>query len=210
MSASTPYVVRAGDYLDKLAYSLGFDRDAVWQSDENKELRELRKDGNILLPGDVLMVPPPSAAPPPIEGGSSNTYAAEVPKVEVRVVFVDLTDEILANEPCEVPSIPDAPTATDGDGRLTLQVPVTMRQVEVRFPNKEMVLALDIGGLDPHADDSGIKQRLANLGLYLDGDADEDEALSLSIKVFQRLQGLPETGELDDATRAKLLSIHRV
>jgi hypothetical protein len=52
-----PYVIRQGDYLLKLAYSFGFDAEAVWNDDKNADLRSQRQDPNTLLPGDILSHP---------------------------------------------------------------------------------------------------------------------------------------------------------
>ena len=57
MAATKPYVVKAGDYTKKLAHTLGFDADEVWNDPKNAELKKLRKDPDMLVAGDVLFVP---------------------------------------------------------------------------------------------------------------------------------------------------------
>jgi hypothetical protein len=56
---------------------------------------------------------------------------------------------------------------------------------------------LKFGSLDPVETDTGVSGRLVNLGY---GSDDPKEA----IKAFQQKQGLPVTGEVDDATRSAL------
>ncbi|APR81837.1 Hypothetical protein A7982_07186 [Minicystis rosea] len=51
------YVVRPGDYLTKLAWVHGFDVDEVWGHEKNGEISALRKDHNVLAPGDVIFIP---------------------------------------------------------------------------------------------------------------------------------------------------------
>ena len=63
--------------------------------------------------------------------------------------------------------------------------------------------------MDPISEVSGIKRRLANLGFYsgpMDGDMDEETQEALAR--FQTQQGLPATGQADEATRQKLLDRH--
>lgn len=72
-------------------------------------------------------------------------------------------------------------------------------------------LAFQIGRLAPIDDDSeaGWKARLFNLGFLFDPEAQEgDEELRIALEDFQQQAGLDVTGEIDDATKAKLLKIH--
>jgi hypothetical protein len=73
------HVVRQGEYLEQIAYNVGFDVDTVWGHEKNADLRALRKDQhNILCPGDVLYIPAVDAPPPaPVQGGTENAYSAD-------------------------------------------------------------------------------------------------------------------------------------
>ncbi len=50
----------------------------------------------------------------------------------------------------------------------------------------------------------GAQARLNNLGYLCDGDADLEDVLPSAVRSFQEHQGLPLTGELDDATLGKI------
>jgi hypothetical protein len=209
-----PYIVRQGDYLAKLAFVLGFDADEVWNDPKNADLKTLRPNPNILAPGDILYVPekkPDDGLP--IEKGADNNYSAPVPKVEVVLVFRS-DDQPLANEPCEVLGLDGADPSTDADGKLTLKIPVTIRQVSVHFTGPDLTYDIRVGDMDPHTEDSGVKKRLANLGFFpqtsrRNPDIDEDEMLGAALSLFQKANGLEPTGKIDDATRKALIDGHQ-
>jgi hypothetical protein len=54
---STEHIVREGECIDSIAKRHGFFADTLWKHDDNRPLRDLRKDPNILLPGDVVIIP---------------------------------------------------------------------------------------------------------------------------------------------------------
>lgn len=54
---STEHVAAQGDCIDSIAKKYGFFADTLWQAEENRALRELRKDRNVLMPGDVVVIP---------------------------------------------------------------------------------------------------------------------------------------------------------
>jgi peptidoglycan hydrolase-like protein with peptidoglycan-binding domain len=64
--------------------------------------------------------------------------------------------------------------------------------------------------LNPIDTVSGIKQRLNNLGYHCGDESEEEtDAVLEAVLQFQKDNGLKETGEFDDATRAKLESLHK-
>jgi type VI secretion system secreted protein VgrG len=213
-----PLVVRQGDYLTKLAFVHGFDADAVWNDPKNADLKAKRTSPDQLLPGDVLNVPAKKKEGLAISKGTSNHYDVNVPTAQVIVVF-KLGDEALANEVCEVHGLGDPsegdPPKTDGDGKLTLDVPVLTREVVVAFPNREgMLFHFFIGDMDPGSDQAGIDKRLTNLG-YLPAPGGDEDANAIDAKrraavtAFQTSQGLTATGDVDDATRQALIAAHQ-
>lgn len=102
---------------------------------------------------------------------------------------------------------------TDGEGRLDVPVPAAARRAAlVLAPGtpRERRLTLLLGGLDPAAEITGVKQRLANLGFPAgdEGDGAETPELERALSAFQQHCGLEVTGELDDATRDRLVEEH--
>jgi peptidoglycan hydrolase-like protein with peptidoglycan-binding domain len=54
-----------------------------------------------------------------------------------------------------------------------------------------------------------VQQRLNNLGLFCGNeDGNPDDQTTAAIKTFQQKSGLPATGQVDGATRAKLAELH--
>jgi hypothetical protein len=73
-----PYVIRRRDDLLRVAYENGLDADAVSGSARNADLRTLRKDLNILAPGDTLFIPDAPDGPDyrTVQTGSTNSFGA--------------------------------------------------------------------------------------------------------------------------------------
>jgi hypothetical protein len=51
------YEVRGGDCLNSLAEERGLTWQKIWNHSKNARLKQLRKDPNILMPGDLLFIP---------------------------------------------------------------------------------------------------------------------------------------------------------
>ncbi len=207
----TPYVVKQGDYLAKVAHAHGVDPDAVWNDPKNAELKQQRAP-NMLHPGDILYVPEPKREWQPLHKGTSNVYIAKVPRTKVRVVFHDF-DKPRANEPYKILGMGEPEEGvTDGDGAVEIQVPVHIREVQVNFPRVQITHPVHVGDMDPIDETTGVRKRLQHLGYYrepspgLGGDAEENE--TAAILAFQQANQLPVTGILDDATKAALLDKH--
>jgi hypothetical protein len=75
------YVVKQGDYLTKLAFTMGFTAADVWSDPKNADLKAARPDPDILAPGDVLYIPDANPEDLGVQGGTSSAYAAAVPQV---------------------------------------------------------------------------------------------------------------------------------
>lgn len=207
MGSLQPYVVRQGEYLAKLADQLGFDADETWNHPRNSELRELRKDPNVLLPGDILWYSAREKAPNGLAAGSENQYVAEVSRVELRVQIRNHTGEALKGESYEADEdVEPAKGNLDGDGWLNVTVPVHLTAFSVALPGKEVTLRLLVGHLDPHTELSGAAQRLKQLGYYRGSlPADEEHAgVARALAAFQEDEGLPVTGGLDAETAERL------
>jgi hypothetical protein len=157
-----PYVIRQGDYVAKLAYSLGFDADTVWNDDKNTDLRGQRPDPNTLLPGDVLYVPDTPTEPQFVDAGTTNTFVASAPTVPVTIKFAEAR---FASQACEVYELEQLTgLSTNGDGILSFSAPVTLDVVTVLFTGLNFACSCALGCLDPIETLSGVFQRLQNLG----------------------------------------------
>src|SRR5262249_8691976 len=98
---------------------------------------------------------------------------------------------------------------TDGSGKVTFEVSVHVREAEIVLLDKGLRFPIQIGDMDPVNETSGVRKRLANLGFYTPPwKGTSEEALKTDLTAFQKAYGLPPTGEVDDATRQRLVEAH--
>ena len=167
-----PYVIKAGDYLAKLAYKFGFDADAVWNDPANDDLRKRRPNPNILWPTDILYIPDQVDKKPTtftLVVGQMNTFESNPTIIDFSIRFSDTN---LASQAYTVDELPERTGLTTGaDGTASLSIPVTLAFVTIRFSTSGATYAFRIGDLDPVDTLSGTFQRLQNLGfIELDKD----------------------------------------
>jgi Putative peptidoglycan binding domain len=211
-----PYVIRQGDYLTKLAHTMGFNADSVWNDDKNKDLKDKRQDPNQLQPGDILQVPDEPKARLPIIVGSTNNYVARIPKVPV-VLRLQIGGEILVKEPFVIHGVGKKPIegATDEHGYLSTEVPVHVRELEVELTERNRTLRVRVGNMDPMNELSGLQKRLTHLGFYQPSyagtenyEACDPKQIMAALAAFQSSKKLPATGRLDDDTAKALVDAH--
>ncbi len=209
------YVVRQGDYLTKLAHRLGFSAERVWSHPKNAELKELRKEMDILWPGDLLHLPDEPPDPLPLSAHAANAYRAEVPAIAVAVTF-QAQGRPIAGEAYAIDGLPELDGTSDGAGQVKLELPLTATRVRLRFPARGLAFWLRVGELDPIDEASGARARLRALGFYHrlgefehdDASDEAAEAEEAAVRAFQKANGLPDSGALDAATLAALKSAH--
>lgn len=203
------YVVRQGDYLAKLAFVHGFDADAVWNDPKNDEIRALRKDHNILSPGDVIYLPLQPKEGLPIQKGVVNRYVAKVPKVAVRLVLRDADGQPLAGEPYVVEGLGGpVQDETGPNGVVSLSASVLERELVIVLTNRGIRIPVHVGDLDPIAEMSGVRMRLVHLGYLEHAEQEDDDALRRALAAFQRARGIEVTGAADAATLDALREAH--
>lgn len=215
----TPYIVRQGDYLAKLAFIHGFDADEVWSHPKNAELAKLRADPNILAPGDILHIPVKKKEGLSIRKGATNRYVAKAPKVRVCIAFKTADEQPLANEPYEIEGLGGTELeskvkgTTDENGNLQIDAPVHVRELSAYFPRLHRMFQIRVGDMDPIAEATGIRKRLRHLGIgdeRLVKNLEDPMVLSDAVASFQEAQGMSPTGELDADTRDALLKAHGI
>jgi N-acetylmuramoyl-L-alanine amidase len=207
------HVVKDGDCIASLAAQYGFaDGKTIWDHPDNAALKQLRADPNQLHPGDEVTIPDRKPKTLSLAADKKHKIVVKRPMRLLRIKFLDAD-----GEPLKGPYKLTAGTLVregqlDGDGVLQEQLPPDVVEAEVEIDG--VVRAVHIGHLNPMRDtaDGGItgaQARLANLG-YAPGavDGDAGPKTRAAIAAFQEAHGLEPTGELDDATIAKLESEH--
>jgi N-acetylmuramoyl-L-alanine amidase len=205
----TRRTIKQGECISSLAFEHGFFPGTLWSAPENRELRELRGDPNVLRPGDVVIVPEKRAKEVALPTGKRHRFRRRgVPeKLKVRLL---IDGEPVANEKYEL-TVDGEPRdgRTDGEGRVDEFISPLARRATLRLDRSRDEIELLLAHLDPIGEITGVQARLANLGFYhgaIDGQLGvlTEEA----IQRFQASRALEPYGELDDVTRAALVEAY--
>lgn len=203
------HVVRQGEYLTKIAYELKLPEDDILLLAQNEELFTLR-DPNVLHAGDVVSYEPFVPEKGSFAPTQPNHYKTPVPKVTLELTFTRF-GKPLANESYKLTGVGQTVEGTtDGSAKASLSVPVNVSEVRVAMRDGALVFGLKVGFLEPVEEDPGGVQRLATLGyLYLPHDATEElreRRIERAYLEFQRDEGLPQSGFLDEETMNALFA----
>ena len=199
------YVAKQGDCIHSIAFEKGFFPDTLWNHADNKNLKNLRKDPHVLLPGDVVSIPDKRLKEVSKPAENRHRFRRKgVPK-QMRVQLVEGTDPIedttykikVADREFEVTS--------DGDGWLKIPIPPNASSAKIKLPDgREFELTL--GSLDPVDQISGVQGRLHSLGYYegpIDGQM--SPATKDALKTFKVARGIPVSSAIDDQTKNALV-----
>ncbi len=207
------HVVARGEGTTALSERYGFDARFIWDHPENAALRARRRDMNQLLPGDELHIPDLRPRSEACETGARHRFRRRGVPARYRVQIA-VGAEVAAG--CAWELVVDGARltgTTDDDGVLDTPVPAsaTVGELTLHLPTRRMPVKTSVrfGYLHPIEEPSGVVQRLANLGYAVAADAPADGAEARNaIAAFQRRHALPETGEVDAETRARLGAMH--
>lgn len=98
---------------------------------------------------------------------------------------------------------------SDSEGMIEVEVVQGSGEVTATLPTGEVIL--NPGGFDPQEDssDDGFKARLFNMGFLWDASAGPgDDEMVIALQDFQAEYKLMLSGQLDDATKAKLVEVY--
>ncbi len=157
---------------------------------------------------------------PPPQGSPQRTSGTSRPRNEKNFSGEDPETESRAQEDRPRRNIPYVldidgnltEGTTDGDGMIEVSILPNAKKgrliLEPRTVN-EKVLPLNLGGLNPLSEISGVKHRLKNLGFDCGDTSDEaTPGLAAALRAFQEKHSLRVTGEADQATKDKLQELH--
>lgn len=203
------YEVQELDCIDSIAFEHGFFPETIWNHPENADLRNLRKNRNILEPGDLVFVPEKEMKHIPKPTDQKHRFVRKA--VPTKISFQVLKRQ----EPVKFARYALAINGrliegmTGGDGLIEAPIPPNARDGELRVwdGEDELFYPLRLGGLDPIESMNGLQARLENLGYAMTPDTrgeTGEEGAKAALAMFQRDHGLSVTGQLDESTRAKL------
>ncbi len=205
------YTVSEGDCVSSIAFQHGFYWQTLWNHPNNSDLRTLRKDPNVLAENDQIFIPDLrlKTEDRPTDAKHSFVRKGCPAKLKLRLMT---NKKPRANVPYTL--VIDGKFykgQTDAEGRIEQAIPPNASQGKLVLTTNGVAEEHDLilGDLDPLDKISGIKDRLVNLGYDCekDGDAITDK-FQQALSSFQADNQLPQSGELDDATRQKIKQIH--
>ncbi len=219
------YEVEQGDCMSSIAFENGFFWQTLWNLPENANLKARRKNPNVLMTGDLVHIPDLTVKNEPGATEMTHKFLLKgVPEI-LRMKLQDASHKPRPN--LDYVIVIDGLSRrgkTDANGELKESIPPNARAGKLTFPAlhsldkagtpipgrpKNTVMLLQLGGLNPISEVSGVKARLANLKFYkCPVDETCDDATKQAISKFQASQGLPVTGAADEATKAQLQKLH--
>ena len=206
------YVVKQGDCIESIAFNYGLFWGTVWDDPKNLQLRTVRKSPNVLLPGDKVFVPEKRLKEE--SGATEQTHRFKrkgVPsKLQIKLLDEDGKPRGNLNYCIIIEGkLRQDKTSMDGWIRVPIVPNAQRGRLIVQESNKQEVYELNLGNIDPIDQLEGVRQRLKNLGFDCGGEEGElGEQTKAALKEFQRQYQLPESGEPDQATQAKLKQVY--
>jgi len=201
MAATRTYTVRQGDCISSIAEQEGLFWQTLW--DANPKLKRKRRDANALRPGDEVLIPERRRSEEPGSTAARHRFKKKGVPAKLRLI-VEQDDVPIRNERYVLTvDGRNIDGQTDDSGFLEQVISPTARQARLEIAG--LVYELQLGGMDPIEEMSGIQTRLQNLGFYhgeIDGAAGAGTVQAIAD--FQSFSGLDATGKLDEATREKL------
>lgn len=211
-------VVQEGDSIVSIAAAAGLLPDSVWNDPANAALKEARKDGELLLPGDRLTVRAVQAKSVGGATGKRHVFKRKGTPATVTLYLQDEEGAPFAGKRWELSAGDAVQSGTTGDdGKIEAAIDPSTGEGELTVWLEEpgmpdpWTLPLRLGGLCPVEHTRGVQERLANLGFYfgeIDGEA--GPATLAAVTAFQTANGLTAGGGIDQPTRDKLVEIHKV
>lgn len=206
---SSYHTVAQGEHLSRIAKKYGFrNYQTIWDRPENKDLKDKRKNPNVLFPGDRLFIPDKQVKKEARSTNQVHRFKVSEAKIMLRLVVRDLDSQPVANTPCEL-HVEDKKyqLTTDGNGKIEQLIPATAESGKLLF--KQIEVPLKIGHLDPVDEITGQEARLNNLGYNAGSSNDpKDAQLRSAIEEFQCDYNLTVDGVCGPTTQAKLKEIH--
>jgi hypothetical protein len=201
------YTAKDNDCLSSIASQFGFFWRTIWFHPKNQQLRQLRKNPNVLLENDQVWIPAKQMRQESKPTDGTHTFTVKGIPTLFRIRFTD-SGKPRTNVPYTLTV--DGKLfhgSTDADGKIEIPIPPNAQEgTLVLGRGKEAkTFRLDLGALAPVSEPEGAIKRLQSLGYHCGLDA--QEGLSEALGSFQSDNGLPVTGNLDSVTQSKLAEV---
>jgi putative peptidoglycan binding protein len=206
------HTVNQGDCMLSIAEEYGVNWKKLWDHPQNAELKKLRKNPNLLLPGDVVHIPERESRYESKSTNQRHKFVKKTARAKVRLRLVDVKGQ--PRRSLRYSANVDGSLingSTDGDGYITLPAPPTAREVKLSVVDSGRTeeYTLPLGHIDPIESLTGVQQRLANLGYFCRSELGTlGDATQAALRAFQKKSNLSQTGEIDEGTRQLLKQAH--
>ncbi|MEP0847867.1 MAG: LysM peptidoglycan-binding domain-containing protein [Phycisphaerae bacterium] len=205
------HVVKSGECVASIARDTGHFWQTIWDDVNNAEIKSVRRQPNVLLPGDRLFVPPIRRKDEPGATEMRHRFVrrGEPSHLKLRVMDEDVPR---GNQPYKL-VIDEKQTITgftDPDGKLDIPIPGNARKglLEVGEAPDLYRAVLNLGGLDPVSSWRGVQARLKNMGYECQETGEKDEQTLDALNEFRAASGLTRADDMDDATRTEIERKH--
>lgn len=200
------HIVKPGDTVPSIAQQFGFLADTIWNDPANADLKAKRNNMNVLMAGDELRIPDRRPREESVPSDSPQKFVRKGDKQKFKVVMM-LGGKARAGEDyvLQVGELMKR-GKTDGGGKIEADIPATIKHGTLSFKDGKETYQLQLGGLDPVDEVSGVQQRLCNLGFRCSQNGQLDESTKQALRKFQSAQKVAVTGEADGPTKSKLKS----
>ena len=221
------YEVEEGDCMSSIAEAHGFFWETLWKLSENMDLKLARKNPNVLLAGDRVFVPEKRNKEESCATEQKHKFKKKGTPCNLKIRILE-PEKSAGDEGSNGKTAPNKPRKnvpylinidgklmdgkTDCDGFVEITVPPEAKKGTLKLEPgtpQEVEYELKLGGLDPIEETTGVQARLNQLGFHCGPVNGKTSArLKQAIKEFQESAGLTASGEMDDATRAKLRELY--
>jgi len=199
------YTVSQGDCIYSIAAQFGFLWKTIWNHPQNAALQQQRQNPGLLLPGDAVFIPDKTPGVESMPTDQQHVFVKEANQFVLRLQLLDRNHNPRASL-SYVLSIDGTLSngTTDEEGRIEQPIAPDASQAVLTLQDQgdSETYNINLGYVNPIDDSTGHQQRLTNLGLG--GGLAQKTALMM----FQKKNGLPQSGEMDAATIACLNKIH--
>jgi hypothetical protein len=208
---SGDYVVRHGDCMLSIATNHGFFWKTLWTLPDNSQLKQTRRDPNLLLAGDRVTIIDKRPDPRPAQTARRHRFRLKAVPAQLRLRILK-AGQPRANESFVLEIDGDSWSGTlDADGLLVHNIPPTASHGRLFVGQERDLYRLLLGHLDPIDTNTGVQQRLNNLA-YPCGQADGiiGPKTLAALRDFRKHNDLApyEIQTLDDQTRTTLQKVH--
>ena len=207
------HIVEQGECLSSIGAAYKMDWHKIWNDSHNADLKSVRKNPNVLFPGDEVFIPDNDLREESCATERVHKFVLKAPSETLRIRLLDEFDRPRKQITYELvigghKGVRKQGT-TDDNGELQEDISPLATQGRLFIGNEREEVVLCIGSLDPVTEITGIQGRLSNLG-YNPGPIDGilGSRTREAISDFQDSYELDVTGEPNDATGDKLRELH--